>query len=214
MNIAEKRIAVTMEAEREAGYLQLLHDYFAASELNNRASSIDAKKQMMHTKEQMLQLCHSEPAKLDALKSVLRRAYENREKAVVITRASGVAMAILERLEQDAEAAEWGVMVLSSDLNVHEVSAQLDRFSQRMDNSVLVLTDAASPSLNLSAANHLIHYDYPDTYAQIVQRNNRITRQNSYHTEASIYYMMCEGKIDMLNYQLCMKEGLEPAASL
>lgn len=214
MKVAEKRIIVTMEAEREPGYLKLLHDYFAASEHNIRASSIDAKKQMMQAKEQMLQLCHSDPAKLEALKDLLRNAYDRREKAVIITRTGTIAMAIQEWLQQDVETPGWEITLLSSELNVHEVNAQLDRFSQRMDALVLILTDAASTSLNLSAANHLIHYDYPETYAQVVQRNNRIARQTSYHTEAMIYYMMCEGKIDMLNYRLCMNESLDTAASL
>lgn len=214
MKVAEKRVTVTMEAEREPGYLKLLHDYFAASEHNHRVSSIDAKKQMMQAKEQMLQLCHTAPAKLEALKDVLHTAYDDREKAVIISRTGATAVAIQDWLQQDSEAMRWGIMLLSSELNVHEVNAQLDRFSQRMDASVLILTDAASTSLNLSAANHLVHYDYPDTYAQMVQRNNRITRQNSYHTEATIYYMMCEGKIDMLNYRLCMNESLDTAVSL
>jgi len=199
-------VIVALEPALELPYLKLLNEYFAASERNNRASSIDDKKQLMTIKEQMMELCHHNPHKREVLKRIILAAFSKREKTVIISRANSAMSELLEAFALEEEMKDIGVMLLSSELNVHEVTSLIDRFSRSMDAAVLLITDSANPSLNLSAANHLVHYDYPDSDVLLMQRNNRITRQTSYHTEATIYYLMSEGKIDQFNYQMCMNE--------
>jgi superfamily II DNA/RNA helicase len=204
MNITERRINVALDSSAEAEYLQLLNDYFTASERNSRASSIYEKKQMMALKERMAVLCNRNPNKRQSLKTIIREAREGKEKVVVMTKSNAVAMELQEQLLADE--LTQGVLLLSNQLSIHQVNAVNDRFSKSAESTVLIVTDAVNTGLDFTAANHLAHYDYPLRYADILQRNHRITRQTSYHSEAAVYYLMTSGKIDEFDYQECMNE--------
>jgi superfamily II DNA/RNA helicase len=213
LNVTEKPILVSMGPALESEYLVLLNEYFAASERNNRASSILEKKQIMAIKEKMCSLCNRNPDKLSKLKSIIHDAFEKREKTVVIFKSNAVAAEMLELLSKDFP--QNAVLMITSQLSIHELNQTIDRFNKVPESTVLLVTDAVSTGLDVTAANHLVHYDYPARYTDMLQRNNRITRQTSHHADATIYYLATSGKIDEFDYRECMNEnpGIDGARS-
>jgi SNF2 family DNA or RNA helicase len=201
MNITEKQIVVSLEPEYETEYLKLLNNYFTASERNSRASSIHEKKQLMTIKEQMALMCNQNPQKLNMLRSIIRDVSDRREKAVVISKSNAVTALLLDELSADEDIK--GVLIITSQLSIHEVNEMINRFNKIPESTVLLITDSVNTGLDVTAANHLVHYDYPARYSDILQRNNRISRQTSYHKEATIYYLLTSGKIDEFEYREC-----------
>ncbi|MCK9858642.1 C-terminal helicase domain-containing protein [Paenibacillus sp. ATY16] len=201
MNITEKQIVVSLEPEYETEYLKLLNNYFTASERDSRASSIFEKKQLMAIKEQMALMCNRNPQKISMLKSIIRDVSDKREKAVVISKSNAVTALLLDELSADEDIK--GVFIMTKQLSIHEVNELIDRFNKLPESTVLLITDAVNAGLDITAANHLVHYDYPARYSDLQQRNNRISRQTSYHKEATIYYLLTSGKIDEFEYQEC-----------
>ena len=201
VNITEKEIVVSLEPEYETEYLQLLNNYFSASERNSRASSIHEKKQLMAIKEQMALMCDQNPQKMNMLRSIIRDVSDRREKAIVISKSNAVTALLLDELSADEDTK--GVLVITTQLSIHETNEMIDRFNKISDFTVLLITDSVNTGLDVTAANHLVHYDYPARYSDILQRNNRISRQTSYHKEASIYYLLTSGKIDEFEYREC-----------
>ncbi|TJY41278.1 SWF/SNF helicase family protein [Cohnella pontilimi] len=205
MNVMEKPILVLMDPALESDYLNLLYEYFAASERNGRTSSISDKKQMMAVKEKMCSLCNRNPEKLNQLKTIIQSAQEKREKTVVMFRSPAVAAEIMELLSADMPSS--AIVTVTPQMSIHELNQMIDRFNKIPESTALLVTDAVSTGLDVTAANHLVHYDYPPRYADLMQRNNRITRQTSQHAEAVIYYLATAGKIDEFDYQECMSEN-------
>lgn len=203
MKITETPIVVSLESTYDSQYQDLLMEYFKASERNSRNSSIEEKKRMMAVKEKMADLCNRNPRKLDALKSIVSRVREQREKAVVITKSSVVAADLAENLAKEFGAR--AVLRIASSHSVHQTNQILDQFGKLPESTVLILTDSVNTGLDLTAANHLIHYDYPPKYTDMIQRNNSISRQTSQHGEAAVYYLVTSGKIDEFEYRECKK---------
>ncbi|WP_422614957.1 helicase-related protein [Cohnella caldifontis] len=92
------------------------------------------------------------------------------------------------------------VLNITNQDSVHDVIEILEKFGKRPESTVLVLTDSANAGLDVTAANHLIHYDYPLKSTDMTGRNNRISRQTSGHPEAVIYYLMTAGRIDEFEF--------------
>ncbi|WP_123041406.1 helicase-related protein [Cohnella candidum] len=199
MRIVETPIAVSLEQSDDSRYLELLSEYFQASERDGRASSIEEKKKLMAIKEEMGALCNRNPRKRDALSSLVSKIRERREKAVLITKSSAVASDLAEYLEENLGGR--AVLSITNQDSVHEVNDILGQFGKLPESTVLVMTDSVTTGADLTAANHLIHYDYPQRYTEMNQRNNRISRQTSQHEEATIYYLVTSGKIDEFEFQ-------------
>jgi superfamily II DNA/RNA helicase len=206
MNVTETQVIVSLLSPYDSQYLELLNEYFTASERNNRVSSIEEKKNVMAIKEKMAVLCNQNPDKLDRLKSIISSVRDNREKAVVITKSSLVASDLTDMLAE--EFGGRGVLQITNQIPVHEASQVLDQFNKLPESTVLILTDLVNTGLDLTAANHLIHYDYPLKYTDMIQRNNRVTRQTSHHVDVVVYYFTTSGKIDEFEYQECKKPDL------
>jgi superfamily II DNA or RNA helicase len=203
MKVTETQVVVSLLSPHESQYLELLNEYYIASERNSRASSIEEKKNVMAIKEQMAVLCNQNPNKLEQLKTIISSVRNNREKAVVITKSSLVAADLAEMLAEGF--GSRGVLQITNQNSVHEANQILDQYNKLPESTVMILTDLVNTGLDLTAANHLIHYDYPLKYTDIIQRNNRLTRQTSHHMEVAVYYLTTSGKIDEFEYQECRK---------
>lgn len=204
MNITERQIVVSLEPDYETEYLELMGEYFAASERNGRASSIVEKKQLMAIKDKMALLCNENPQKLDMLKTIMKQVHDAREKAIVISKSNTVTALLAEKLSAGEDMGS--ILQMNAQLSVHEANQMIDRFNKIPESTVLLVTDSLNTGLDLTAANHLIHYDYPARYTDILQRNNRITRQTSQHRAVTVYYLVTDGKIDEFDYRECMSE--------
>ncbi|WNQ09087.1 C-terminal helicase domain-containing protein [Paenibacillus aurantius] len=204
MKVTENPIVVSLEPGLETDYHQLMKEYFSASERNSRASSIEEKKQIMSTKDKMALLCNRNPGKLEALKSIIREVETAKEKLLIVTRSSAVALELLTELKEEENPNR--TLHIHGDLSIHQVNQMNDRFTKSPASPVLILTDTVNAGLDLTAANHLVHYDYPIRYSDMMQRNHRVTRQTSHHTEASLYYLMTRDCIDEFEFQECMRE--------
>jgi superfamily II DNA/RNA helicase len=198
MKIVETPIAVSLEQPHDSRYFELLNEYFTASERNGRASSIEEKKKMMAIKEEMAALCNRNPRKLDALTAVVSQVRERREKAALITKSNVIASDLAGFLEE--RFGSHAILNITNQDSVHDVNHILDKFGKLPESTVLILTDSANMGLDLTAANHLIHYDYPQKFTDMIQRNNRISRQTSKHSDAAIYYLITTGRIDELEF--------------
>ncbi len=204
MKVTEKRITVSLEPPTESKYIELLNDYFAASERNSRASSIQEKKQIMAIKDNMAILCNKNPLKLQALKTIIKEVDDAREKLLVLSKSNAVAAEIYKELAVDEEIR--GVLLLTTELSIHQINQKLDRFNKSSGSTVLIVTDAINTGLDLTAANHMVHYDYPGRYSEILQRHHRIMKQTSYHSNAAVYYLVTKDRIDEFDYRECLNE--------
>jgi superfamily II DNA/RNA helicase len=204
MKVTEKRITVSLEPPTESKYIELMNDYFATSERNSRASSIQEKKQIMAIKDNMAILCNKNPLKLQALKTIIKEVDDAREKLLVLSKSNAVAAEIYKELAVDEEIR--GVLLLTTELSIHQINQKLDRFNKSSGSTVLIVTDAINTGLDLTAANHMVHYDYPGRYSEILQRHHRIMKQTSYHTNATVYYLVTKDRIDEFDYRECLNE--------
>jgi superfamily II DNA/RNA helicase len=205
MKVTEISIVVTLEPPYETEYLQLLNDYFIASERIGRVSSIEEKKRLMAVKDSMASLCNRNPQKTERLNEMIDLVHGKREKMAIIAKSGAAAAELYEILSAGNNGK--GIFLLSGDLSVHGINEKIDQFNKFPESTVLIMTDSASTGIDITAANHLVHYDYPSRYTDILQRNNRITRQTTHHAEAFIYYLYTSGKIDDFLYRECMREG-------
>jgi superfamily II DNA/RNA helicase len=213
MNVTEKRIIVSLEPPTESQYIQLMNEYFAASERNSRASSIHEKKQIMAIKENMAVLCNRNPPKLQALKTIIKEVDNAREKLLVLSKSNAVVSEIHEELAADEEIR--GVLLLTTELSIHEIKEKLDRFNKSSGSTVLIASDSINTGLDFTAANHMVHYDYPGKYSELLQRHLRIMKQTSYHSSATVYYLITKDRIDEFDYWECIneKEAIESTRS-
>lgn len=62
---------------------------------------------------------------------------------------------------------------------------------------VMLATDAASDGLNLQVCRSVVHYDTPWNPFKFDQRNGRVMRPNSPHSEVLLVQLLCEGSIDV-----------------
>jgi ERCC4-related helicase len=198
MKVVETTIVVSLEQPHDSRYFELLNDYFAASERDGRASSIEQKKKMMVIKEEMAFLCHRNPRKLDALSEIVSQIQESREKAVLMTKSTVVASELTAFLGE--KFGERAILNISQHDSVHEVNQIIDQFGKLPESTILILTDSSNAGWDVTAANHLIHYDYPQKSTDMMGRKNRISRQTSPHTEATLYYLITSGRIDEFEY--------------
>lgn len=204
MKIMEHQIIVSTESELDKEYQGLVNAYFCASERNNRASSIHEKKQIMFIKETMASLCDRNPQKLQVLKNIINNAGNFKEKVIIITKSNAVALFLHEELS--AGVSENSVLKLTGELSVHDNYQLRDWFAKSAESSVLITTDLVQTGLDFTAANHLVHYDFPLKYADLLKRNHLIIKSTSHYNVANIYFLMTENKIDEFDYLECMKE--------
>jgi hypothetical protein len=204
MDVIEKRIAVSLEPAAESQYIQLLYDYFASSERKGPTSSSNEIRQIMDIKKNMAILCNNNPLKLQALKAIIKEVDHAREKLLVLTKSNSVAAELYEELAADEEIR--GVLLLTTELSIHEVNQKLDRFNKSAGSTALIVADSVNRGLDFTAANHLVHYDYPDRYFEILQRHHRIMKQTSYHSHATMYYLITKDRIDEFDFLACMNE--------
>lgn len=204
IKVTEKRITVSLEPPIESQYIQLMNEYFAASERNARSSSIHEKKQIMAIKENMAILCNKNPQKLQALKTIIKEVDHAREKLLVLSKSNAVVAELNEELAADEEIR--GVQLMTTELSIHEINQKLDRFNKSSGSTVLLVADSVNTGLDFTAANHIVHYDYPARYSDMLQRHLRITKQTSYHSHATVYYLITKDRIDEFDYQECINE--------
>lgn len=198
MQIVENTITVSLEQPHDSRYFELLNDYFTASERDGRASSIEEKKKMMAIKEEMATLCNRNPRKREALAEIVSQVRESRERAVLMTKSTVVASDLAEFLEERFGAR--AILNITNQDSVHDVNQIVDQFGKLPESTVLIMTDTANSGLNVTAANHLIHYDYPQKPTEMMGRNNRISRLTSQHSAATIYYLITSGRIDEFEF--------------
>ncbi|MCD9021911.1 hypothetical protein K7P76_08755 [Cohnella sp. NL03-T5] len=198
MKVVETTIVVSLEQPHDSRYFELLNNYFAASERDGRASSIEEKKNMMAIKEEMAVLCNRNPRKLDALSEIVSKVRESREKAVLMTKSTVVASELVAFLGEIF--GERVILNITQHDSVHEVNQIIDQFGKLPESAVLLLTDSSNAGWDVTAANHLIHYDYPQKATDLMGRNNRISRQTSQHSKATLYYLITSGRIDEFEY--------------
>ena len=100
---------------------------------------------------------NAEFSKFERLKELLEEIFSRREKALIFTSYTKMGDQIANMAQREFEAL---AKTLDGRLNIEERQPLLDRFSDHAGPAVLVLNPRAGGSgLNITAANHVIHYN-------------------------------------------------------
>lgn len=134
----------------------------------------------------------SKSPKLDELDSILKEQLQSGNKKIVIfTQFARMQKLIVERISKLG-----GVEVLNGSMKPFERQAAVDRFKYDDKINFFVSTDAGNYGINLQFSNVLIHFDLPWNPATKDQRDGRVHRIGSSHSEVHIIHLVTIGSID------------------
>lgn len=134
----------------------------------------------------------SKSPKLDELDSILKEQLQSGNKKIVIfTQFARMQKLIVERISKLG-----GVEVLNGSMKPFERQAAVDRFKYDDKINFFVSTDAGNYGINLQFSNVLIHFDLPWNPATKDQRDGRVHRIGSSHSEVNIIHLVTIGSID------------------
>ncbi|UNY39822.1 helicase [Bacillus phage vB_BauM_KLEB27-3] len=134
----------------------------------------------------------SKSPKLDELDSILKEQLQSGNKKIVIfTQFARMQKLIVERISKLG-----GVEILNGSMKPFERQAAVDRFKYDDKINFFVSTDAGNYGINLQFSNVLIHFDLPWNPATKDQRDGRVHRIGSSHSEVHIIHLVTSGSID------------------
>lgn len=206
----EQKEYCPLSAEQASLYEQLVKDTFAQIE---SLSSFERKGLILQLLSRLKQLCNhpalylkeenpqqlvDRSAKMEKMVELVRAVLEQEESCIIFTQYIGMGEMIQRALK-----AEFGVEVpfLNGSLPKAKRDELIARFQNREFPVFLLSLKAGGTGLNLTAANHVVHYDRwwnPAVENQATDRAYRIGQSRFVHVHKLISTGTLEEKIDAM----------------
>jgi SNF2 family DNA or RNA helicase len=152
----------------------------------------------------------AEFSKLDRLQDILEEIFASEQKAIIFTSYTEMADMIAQFV-----ARQWGVFSAQLDgrLPIDERQPLIDRFSEVPGAAVLILNPkAGGAGLNITAANHVIHYNLEWNPALEDQASARAHRRGQ-TLPVTVHRLYCAGTVEeVVNERATRKRELSEAA--
>ncbi|WP_108668901.1 DEAD/DEAH box helicase [Peribacillus acanthi] len=204
----EQKEYVPLTSEQASLYEQLIKDTFAEVE---KLSAFERKglilgmltklKQLcnhpaLYLKEQKVLLARERSAKLDKLFELTDAVMEQNESCLIFTQYIGMGEMMQELLQQ-----EYGIKVpfLNGSLPKKQRDEMIESFQNGLYPIFILSLKAGGTGLNLTAANHVVHFDRwwnPAVENQATDRAYRIGQKRFVHVHKLICTGTLEEKID------------------
>lgn len=206
----EQKEFVPLTSEQASLYEQLIKDTF---DKIDQLSSFERKgmilqmigrlKQLcnhpaLYLKEEIIHNAHVRSGKLDKLLELVHAVKEQQESCLIFTQYIGMGQLIQSLLQQ-----EYGheVPFLTGSLGKKQRDHMIERFQNGEFPIFILSLKAGGTGLNLTAANHVIHYDRwwnPAVENQATDRAYRIGQSRFVHVHKLICTGTLEEKIDQM----------------
>ena len=126
------------------------------------------------------------------LKELVEDIINAGEKVIIFSKFERTVRYLCDRLEK----LSCNVVTYTGALNEETRNDNIDAFVDDIDTRVLIATNAGAEGLNAQVANHVIHFDLPDTVAIGIQRMGRARRAGSTYKNVFVYNMITESSVD------------------
>ncbi|MDA7025444.1 DEAD/DEAH box helicase [Bacillus sp. CLL-7-23] len=204
----EEKEFIPLSAEQASLYEQLVKDTFdymsSLTGIERKASilrMLGKLKQIcdhpaLYLKENETKLLGERSVKLEKLMALVKSLRESRESCLIFTQYIGMGEMIKRQLE---ESFNEPVKFLNGALSKLERDRMVDQFQNKEFPILILSLKAGGTGLNLTAANHVIHYDRwwnPAVENQATDRAYRIGQTRFVHVHKLITTGTIEEKID------------------
>jgi len=206
----EQKEFVPLTSEQASLYEQLIKDTFSKIDQLNSferkgmiLQMIGRLKQLcnhpaLYLKEEHIHNAHIRSGKLDKLLELVNAVMEQQESCLIFTQYIGMGQMIQSLLQQ-----EYGheVPFLTGSLGKKQRDDMIERFQNGEFPIFILSLKAGGTGLNLTAANHVIHYDRwwnPAVENQATDRAYRIGQNRFVHVHKLICTGTLEEKIDKM----------------
>lgn len=143
---------------------------------------------------QLIPASYTMSSKTEATIEVLEDIISSGQKAIVFTKFERGVRLLAEDI---TKALKCQVVTYSGKIDDDVRDDNIDLFKIDDDVKVLICNDAAAEGLNLQIANHIIHYDQPDTPGIKIQRTGRARRIGSKYKTVHEYDIITENSKDI-----------------
>jgi SNF2 family DNA or RNA helicase len=206
----EQKEYCPLTAEQASLYEQLVRDTLADID---KLSSFERKGLILQMLSRLKQLCNhpalylkeekpsnllDRSAKLEKLQELVRSVVDQGESCLIFTQYIGMGQMIQTMIKE-----EFGLEVpfLNGSVPKHQRDVMITKFQDREFPVFLLSLKAGGTGLNLTAANHVIHYDRwwnPAVENQATDRAYRIGQKRFVHVHKFICTGTLEEKIDLM----------------
>ena len=206
----EQKEYCPLTAEQASLYEQLVHDTLADID---KLSSFERKGIILQMLSRLKQLCNhpalylkeeqpddlvERSAKMEKLQELVGSVIDQGESCLIFTQYIGMGQMIQTMIEE-----EFGVDVpfLNGSVPKHQRDQMIGKFQDHEFPIFLLSLKAGGTGLNLTAANHVIHYDRwwnPAVENQATDRAYRIGQKRFVHVHKMICTGTLEEKIDLM----------------
>ncbi|MBP3039061.1 DEAD/DEAH box helicase [Bacillaceae bacterium Marseille-Q3522] len=206
----EQKEFCPLTAEQASLYEQLLQDTFAEIE---KLSGFERKGLILQMLSRLKQLCNhpalylkeakpkqiiARSAKVEKLKELLEAVLDQQESCLIFTQYLDMGRMIQQMLKNEFS---LSVPFLNGSVSKTERDRMIQQFQEREFPVFLLSLKAGGTGLNLTAANHVIHYDRwwnPAVENQATDRAYRIGQKRFVHVHKLICTGTLEEKIDLM----------------
>ena len=204
----EKNIRNTLTSEKEISFnedlkkieaLILAHQTFAQQLANSEELLMQSNSEM--SKEF---ITNSNSNKLELCVELLEEILESGEKVAIFSRFKKMQDVFTERFKKEFSGAK--ICYINGALSGQERYDQIQKFSNKDDYKILLMTNAGSEGLNLSKCKYLIEYEPAESYGTQTQRHGRIERADSIHDTAFVYQLICNNSWDEIALKIIEKK--------
>lgn len=154
-------------------------------------------------------ICKGNNNKLELLAELVEEIIESEGKVAIFSRFAKMQPIIAERIQKIDKDIKIAYVrgEMSSDQRYDEV---YNKFRDKDEYKVLILSDAGAEGLNLSKCQYLIEYDISQSYAIQTQRHGRIKRADSIYKNAFVYQLIANDSWDTIQQKIVeKKEGYD-----
>ncbi len=131
-------------------------------------------------------------SKLVELLSIITNHVVLNQKLIIFTTYSDTAFSLYENVRQNIPGNLKVGLVTGSESQIDgkrvDQQSIIDKFKNDKEFRVLIATDVLSEGQNLQVANNIVHYDIHWNPVRLIQREGRVDRIGSVHSEFNCYY--------------------------
>jgi superfamily II DNA/RNA helicase len=143
--------------------------------------------------------------KLDMLEELVEEILDSDEKVTIFSRYERMQSIIKDRLQKLDKNMKFAIVngKIKGEKRYDEV---YNKFRDKEEYKILLMTDAGAEGLNLSHCKYIIEYDLADSYAIQTQRHGRIERADSIHNTVFVYQLIANDSWDTIQQKIVSKK--------
>ena len=146
-------------------------------------------------------------AKMDLLVELLEEIISSGEKVCIFSKYKRMQDIITSRLKSESDLKDIKIAYVNGELSSEQRYDEVyNKFRDKDEYKILLMSDAGAEGVNLSKARYLIEYEPADSYLIQTQRRGRIERADSIHDTVFVYQLVAEKSYDEIALKVIAKK--------